>query len=47
MSTVKKPYIVGITGGIACGKTTATEHLQSLGALVLFAIADRKKRNLN
>jgi len=37
MSTVKKPYIVGITGGIACGKTTATEHLQSLGALVLDA----------
>ena len=37
MSTVRKPYIVGITGGIACGKTTATEHLQSLGALVLDA----------
>lgn len=37
MSTDKKPYIVGITGGIACGKTTATEHLQSLGALVLDA----------
>lgn len=37
MNTDKKPYIVGITGGIACGKTTATEHLQSLGALVLDA----------
>ena len=37
MSTDKKPYIVGITGGIACGKTTATEHLQTLGALVLDA----------
>ena len=37
MNTDKKPYIVGITGGIACGKTTATDHLQSLGALVLDA----------
>lgn len=37
MSTDRKPYVVGITGGIACGKTTATEHLQSLGALVLDA----------
>lgn len=37
MNTDKKPYIVGITGGIACGKTTATEHLQTLGALVLDA----------
>ena len=37
MNTEKKPYIVGITGGIACGKTTATDHLQTLGALVLDA----------
>ncbi len=37
MNTDKKPYIVGITGGIACGKTTATDHLQELGALVLDA----------
>ena len=37
MSTDRKPYIVGITGGIACGKTAATDHLQSLGALVLDA----------
>ena len=37
MSTDRKPYIVGITGGIACGKTTATDHLQSLGAIVLDA----------
>ncbi len=37
MSIDKKAYIVGITGGIATGKTTATDHLQSLGALVLDA----------
>lgn len=37
MNTDNKPYIVGITGGIACGKTTATDHLQSLGAMVLDA----------
>ena len=37
MNTDKKAYIVGITGGIATGKTTATDHLQSLGALVLDA----------
>ena len=37
MSTDKKPYVVGITGGIACGKTTATDHLKTLGALVLDA----------
>jgi len=37
MITDRKPYIVGITGGIASGKTTATDHLQSLGALVLDA----------
>lgn len=37
MNIDKKPYIVGITGGIACGKTTATDHLQSLGAVVLDA----------
>jgi len=37
LSTDKKPYIVGITGGIACGKTAATDHLRTLGALVLDA----------
>lgn len=37
MSTDKKPYIVGLTGGIACGKTAATEYLQSLGAYVVDA----------
>ena len=37
MATDRKPYIVGITGGIASGKTTATDYLQSLGAMVLDA----------
>jgi len=37
MNTDRKPYIVGITGGIASGKTTATDYLQSLGAMVLDA----------
>lgn len=33
----RKPYIVGLTGGIASGKTTATDYLASLGACVLDA----------
>lgn len=37
LSTDKKPYVVGITGGIACGKTAATDHLRTLGALILDA----------
>ena len=37
MHTDKKPYIVGLTGGIACGKTAATDHLQSLGAFIVDA----------
>ena len=32
-----KPYVVGITGGIASGKTAATEFLAEQGALVLDA----------
>jgi dephospho-CoA kinase len=32
-----KPYIVGLTGGIASGKTTAGERLKSLGAIVIDA----------
>ncbi len=32
-----KPYVVGITGGIASGKTTATDFLAEQGALVLDA----------
>ena len=34
---MNKPYVVGITGGIGSGKTTATEFLESQGALVLDA----------
>lgn len=33
----KKPYIVGLTGGIACGKTTATDYLKTLGAAIVDA----------
>lgn len=32
-----KPYILGLTGGIACGKTTASKHLEKLGAFVIDA----------
>ncbi|NLG25194.1 MAG: dephospho-CoA kinase [Clostridiales bacterium] len=34
-----RPYIVGLTGGIASGKTAASEYLASLGALVIDADA--------
>lgn len=37
MSMDKRPYIVGLTGGIASGKTAATDYLQSLGAVVVDA----------
>ena len=43
MNTDKKPYIVGITGGIASGKTTATDYLQSLGATVLDADVESRE----
>lgn len=33
----KGPYIVGLTGGIASGKTTVASHLHSLGASVIDA----------
>lgn len=32
-----KPYIVGLTGGIATGKSTASRHLTSLGAYCIDA----------
>ncbi len=32
-----RPYIIGLTGGIASGKTAAASHLQSLGATVIDA----------
>ena len=28
-----KPYIVGLTGGIGCGKSEAANHLKNLGAV--------------
>ena len=28
-----KPYIIGLTGGIGCGKSEAANHLKSLGAV--------------
>jgi dephospho-CoA kinase len=34
---MRRPYIVGLTGGIASGKTTASERLKSLGATVVDA----------
>ena len=37
MSTVRKPYIVGITGGIACGKSTVSGMLSALGASIIDA----------
>ena len=37
MNNEKKPYIVGLTGGIASGKTAATDYLESLGAVVVDA----------
>ena len=34
---MNKPYVVGITGGIGCGKTAATDYLAGQGALVIDA----------
>ncbi|XP_060521985.1 bifunctional coenzyme A synthase [Cylas formicarius] len=31
----KKPYIIGLTGGIASGKSGVAEHLQELGGLII------------
>lgn len=35
--SANKPYIVGLTGGIATGKSTASSHLKSLGAYCIDA----------
>ena len=35
--SANKPYIVGLTGGIATGKSTASRHLTSLGAYCIDA----------
>lgn len=37
MTANHKPYILGVTGGIASGKTTACEYLKSLGAQIVDA----------
>ena len=34
-----KPYVVGVTGGIACGKTAATDYLAEHGGVVIDADA--------
>ena len=34
---MEKPYVIGITGGIGCGKTAATDYLAGQGALVIDA----------
>lgn len=34
-----KPYIIGLTGGIACGKSTVAEYLQKQGLFVIDADA--------
>ena len=34
-----KPYIIGLTGGIGCGKSEAAQYLESLGAAHLDADA--------
>ena len=34
-----KPYVIGLTGGIGCGKTEAARYLESLGAAHLDADA--------
>jgi len=39
-----KPYIIGLTGGIGCGKTEAAKYLASLGAMHLDA--DQVSRSL-
>jgi len=39
-----KPYIIGLTGGIGCGKSEAAKYLASLGAMHLDA--DRVSREL-
>ena len=36
---MKKPYVVGVTGGIGCGKTEATKYLSEHGGVVIDADA--------
>ena len=37
--SANKPYIIGLTGGIATGKSTASRHLKALGAFCIDADA--------
>lgn len=37
MSANSRPFLLGLTGGIATGKTTASQHLRELGATVIDA----------
>lgn len=37
--SANKPHIIGLTGGIATGKSTASRHLKSLGAFLVDADA--------
>lgn len=37
--SANKPYIIGLTGGIATGKSTASRHLKGLGAFIVDADA--------
>lgn len=37
MSASKKPFVLGLTGGVGCGKTTAAAVLSGLGAFVVDA----------
>ena len=37
MSAKNKPYVLGLTGGVGCGKTTAAQVLCDLGAFVVDA----------
>ena len=38
-----KPYVIGLTGGIGCGKSEAAQFLESLGAAHLDADAVSRK----
>ena len=38
-----KPYVIGITGGIGCGKTAATDFLSRHGALIIDADVESRR----
>lgn len=39
MESATKPYIIGLTGGIACGKSTVADYLEKQGLFVIDADA--------